>query len=81
MENVGFKESLSTDDHTEVIFCHSIKTIRTFLGLNKVFPLRQGAAVILSKSATMLHLHFWDLFLKYLLSHMYLVSYISMCCI
>lgn len=49
MENVGFKESLSRDDHTEVIFCHSIKTIRTFLGLNKVFLLQQGVAVILSE--------------------------------
>lgn len=58
MENVGFKESLSKDDCTEVIFCHSIKTIRTFLVLNEVFPLQQGVAVILSESATMLHLHF-----------------------
>lgn len=57
MENVGFKESLR-DDHTEVIFCHSIKTVRAFLGLNKVFPLQQGVAVILSESAKMLHLHF-----------------------
>lgn len=58
MENVGFKESLSKDDCTEVIFCHSIKTIRTFLVLKEVFPLQQGVAVILSESATMLHLHF-----------------------
>jgi len=58
MENVGFKESVSRDDCTEIIFCHSIKTIRTFLGLNKVFPLQQAVAIILSESATMLHLHF-----------------------
>lgn len=57
MENVGFKESLSWDDYTELIFCYSIKTI-TFLVLNKVFPLEQGISAILSASAKMLHLHF-----------------------
>lgn len=55
MENDGFKETLSRDDHTEVIFCHSIKTIRTFLVLNKAFPLQQGVSAILSASAKMLH--------------------------
>lgn len=80
MENVGFKESLRRDDHTEVIFCHSIKTIRTFLVLNKVFPLQQGIYAILSASAKMLHLHFQDLLLEYLLSHLYFVSYSSIRC-
>lgn len=58
MENLGFKETLSRDDHTEVIFCHSIKTIRTFLVLNEAFPLQQGVSAIMSASAKMLHLHF-----------------------
>lgn len=80
MENVGFKKSLSRDDHTEVIFCHSIKTIRTFLVLNKVFLLQQGISAIVSASAKMLHLHFHDLLLEYLLSHLYFVSYSSIHC-